>query len=217
MTRKELLQSLETEKDPIGATLAYIRNEMSGLVRHDLDAKNNGWDPFEYPESGYIWHEAEGILLEAAGVEDLDDIEGIYDDTYADLVDAIGTMLEGDEDMAISALVEAWETMVDDGEMDEIEMAQSLIEQVEGTRQGWDMSAEDAECHPEIAAMIGLQIDPYTHHEPTDEEMAEADMLWEAWGRVVGEAARRWLADHPEARKAAYAEAGAVDPDEEEE
>lgn len=107
MTRQELLQRLETEKDPIGATIAYIRQEMSGLIRHDLDAKNNGWDPYEYPESGYIWHEAEAILLEAAEVEDLDEIEGVYDDTYAELVDAIGTLLEGDEDMAIAALVEA--------------------------------------------------------------------------------------------------------------
>lgn len=210
MTRKELLQNLETEKDPIGATLAYIRNEMSGLVRHDLDAKNNGWDPFEYPESGYIWHEAESILLEAAGVEDLDDLEGIYDDAYADLVDAIGTMLEGDEDMAISALVEAWNETVDEG-FGETEMAQSLIEQIEGGCQGWDASVEDAEDHPDIALMIGL--DPEAEPEDPD----EMEDLWETWGRVVGEAARRWLANHPEARKAAYAEAGAVDPDEEEE
>ena len=122
------------------------------------------------------------------------------------------------ENMAIEALVEAWDLDVLHGEIDEIEMAQSLIEQIEGGRQGWDMSAEDAETHPDIALMIGLQIDPYTEVEdPTDEDIAEADRLWEAWGRVVGEAARRWLADHPEAHKSAYAEAGAVDPDEEEE
>lgn len=97
MTRKELLQSLETEKDPIGAVLAYIWKEESGYIRHDIDAQNNGWDPYEDPESGYTWREAESILLEAAGVEDLDEIEGIYDDTYTTLVDAIGTMLESDE------------------------------------------------------------------------------------------------------------------------
>lgn len=107
------------------------------------------------------------------------------------------------ERMAIEALVEAWDAVVDSGDMSEIEMAESLTDQVEGGAQGWDMSVEDAEDHPEIAAMIGL--DPEADPE-TDEEMERWEAAAEAWGRVVGEAARRWLASHPEAAQAAREE-----------
>lgn len=87
MTRAELVASLETEKDPIGAVIGYIKAEMPELVRRDVDAWNDGWDIYNYPE-GYVWGAAESILLEAAGVEDLSEIEGIYDDTYNALHEA---------------------------------------------------------------------------------------------------------------------------------
>lgn len=141
------------------------------------------------------------------------DIEDIDTETRDQLWDMVVEAYYGPrpapeaEQKAIEALVEAWDLDVLHGEIDEAEMAESLTLQVEGGEQGWDMSAEDAETHPDIALMIGLQIDPYTEVEdPTDEDMAEADRLWEAWGRVVGEAARRWLANHPEAAQAAREE-----------
>lgn len=107
--------------------------------------------------------------------------------------------MEDNERKAVNMLAKAWDTMVGNmaGDMDEIEMAQSLINQIEGGCQGWDMSVEDAEDHPEIAALVGLDMDA----DPDEQEDA-----WEAWGRVVGEAARRWLANHPEAAKEAREE-----------
>lgn len=221
MTRAQLIANLQTEKDPIGAVIDYIKTEMPGLVRHDIDAWNNGWDIYNYPE-GQVWGIAERALLEAAGVDDLSEIEGIYDDTYDALYEATIALIVGEPDIseddlddtiaeevatemseqkAIEALTKAWDAVVDSGDISEIEMAESLTDQVEGGTQGWDMSIEDAEDHPEIAAMIGL--DPEADPEDPD----EMEDLWEAWGRVVGEAARRWLANHPEAAQAAREEA----------
>lgn len=86
-----------TTYDPMVALVRCIRDEMPGLVRHDLDAKNNGWDPYEDPESGYVWQEAERRLLEAAGVEDLEDI---CDSAYDDLCEATWNLLldDGEEE-----------------------------------------------------------------------------------------------------------------------
>lgn len=100
MTREQLVTSLETEKDPIGAIIAYIQKEESGYIRHDLDAQNNGWDPYEYPEEGYVWQEAVHILSEAAGVEDIldtDDIDDAWVDLYDDLCEATWDLLLDDD------------------------------------------------------------------------------------------------------------------------
>lgn len=94
---------------------------------------------------------------------------------------------------AVAGLVAAWEALVAEGEMDEAELAETLAEQVDGNTQGWDSSAEDAEAHPELAALVGLdpEADPQT-----DEEEERWETAAEAWGRVVGEAARQWLDAH---------------------
>lgn len=94
---------------------------------------------------------------------------------------------------AVAGLVAAWDAMVADGEMDEAEMAETLVEQLDASTQGWDASMDDAESHPGLAALVGL--DPEADPE-TDEELAAQDEAAEAWGRVVAEAARQWLAAH---------------------
>lgn len=99
---------------------------------------------------------------------------------------------------AMAGLVAAW----DEIEMGRAEMAATLVEQVDGNTQGWDHSMEDAEDHPELAALVGL--DPWA--DPgTDEEEERWEAAAEAWGRVVAEAARRWLAAHPEEEEEARA------------
>lgn len=90
------------------------------------------------------------------------------------------------EGVAVAGLVAAWDAMVAEGEMDEMELAQSLAEQADGGCQGWDSSMEDAESHPELALLVGL--------DPESED--DQDEAMEAWGRVVGEAARQWLRQH---------------------
>lgn len=101
---------------------------------------------------------------------------------------------------AVAGLVAAWNELVAENDMDEVEMATTLVEQLDGSTQGWDGSMEDAEEHPDLAELVGL--DPEADPE-TDEEMAAWDEAAEAWGRVVTEAARQWLGDHPEAWMAA--------------
>jgi len=105
---------------------------------------------------------------------------------------------------AVAGLVAAWDALVDSGDMDGAEMAATLVEQTEGGRQGWDTSVEDAESHPELAALVGLDMGMDAELEDPDEQ----EEAWEAWGRVVGEAARRWLADHPRAEAMARAQMG---------
>lgn len=97
------------------------------------------------------------------------------------------------EEKAVAGLVAAWDELVDDGEMDETEMAESLEEQLDANTEGWDTSVEDAEAHPDLAALVGLDPD-------TDTDPDEMEDRWETWSRVVAEAARRWLDGHPEAR-----------------
>lgn len=89
---------------------------------------------------------------------------------------------------AVAGLVAAWDALVAEGGMDEAELAETLVEQLDGSTQGWDGSMEDAEEHPELAALVGLDLE-----DPDEQEDA-----WEAWGRVVAEAARQWLAKHPD-------------------
>ena len=95
------------------------------------------------------------------------------------------------ERKAVAGLVAAWDALVAEGGMDEAELAGTLVEQLDGSTQGWDGSMEDAEANPELAALVGL--DPEADPE-TDAEMAAWDEAVERWGRVVAEAARQWLA-----------------------
>ena len=88
----EAYYTIDPDTDPVGAVVAHIQRHAAGLVRHDLDAKNNGWDPYEDPESGYVWQEAERQLLAASGDEELDD------DTYDALCEATWSLLLDDEE-----------------------------------------------------------------------------------------------------------------------
>lgn len=55
-----------------------------GAWRKDLDAVNEGWDPYEYPESGYIF----AAVLKTTGITF--DSDG---DTYMELCDTLADML----------------------------------------------------------------------------------------------------------------------------
>lgn len=129
---------------------------------------------------------------------------GIWPTPEHEAADVDGAMdwLELAETEAAAGLVTAWDALVAEGDMDEAEMAETLVEQLDGSTQGWDGSVEDAEAHPELAALVGLDL------EADPEDPDEMEDRWEAWGRVVAEAARRWLADHPEAEAEARAEMG---------
>lgn len=104
------------------------------------------------------------------------------------------------EEAAVAGLVAAWNAMVAEGETTETEMAMGLVDQLGQATQGWSAGMEeDAEANPELAALVGLA-------EGMDDE--EWDTAWERWEAVEQEAARRWLADHPEAAEAAREEMG---------
>lgn len=84
---------------------------------------------------------------------------------------------------AIQRLLENWRSLVDNGDFSAEEMIESLTEQVEHTSQGWDCSTEDLEEDPELAEMLGYDIDSMT------------DDQWNEWQEIVTEAAKIYLGE----------------------
>lgn len=82
------------------------------------------------------------------------------------------------KEKAIEKLIANWERLVAEGDMEPEAMAESLRDQVSGYM---DLSAEDLEGDPELAEMMGYNID-----DMTDEQVDE-------WKEVVEEAAKRYL------------------------
>lgn len=81
----------------------------------------------------------------------------------------------------IERLISNWKDLVDTGAFTEEDLHNSLEMQVEHSGQGWDMSLEDLEADPEMAEMMGYDIDNMT-----DEQVDE-------WQEIVKEAASRYL------------------------
>lgn len=81
---------------------------------------------------------------------------------------------------AIERLVQNWKQLVQNGDLEEQEMIESLKEQVNGGCQGWDSSLEELETDPELAEIMGYG------EELTDEQESE-------WLGIVIEAAKRYL------------------------
>lgn len=115
--------------------------------------------------------------------QDIEDLMEMAEREQAEL-DAEPSKVESGEEIAINGLMNAWTESVTAGDFTHEDMAQSLTEQVERNCQGWDSSAEEMECHPELAKAMG--IDP---EDPTDEQIDE-------WLGVVTEAAKRWLKEN---------------------
>lgn len=84
-------------------------------------------------------------------------------------------------EQAIERLIADWSELVASGEIDAEELRNSLTEQAECNCQGWDSSMEDLEGDPELANIMGYNID-----DMTDEQVDE-------WTQIVTEAARRYL------------------------
>lgn len=107
---------------------------------------------------------------------------------------------------AMERLVAAWDAEMAqmDAESGERESwVDTMVAQLAEGTQGWDAAPEDAEAHPELARMVGLDMDA----EDTDPDAAED--AWARWEKVVADAARTWLERHPadaDAAKARWAE-----------
>lgn len=73
----------------IHSMVLAMAEENAGWVRRDRDAMNEGWDPYAYPEDGYL---LDGILDR---VEiDMDTDEGM--DLYSILTDEVADYLGGE-------------------------------------------------------------------------------------------------------------------------
>lgn len=76
--------------DLVRAVTEYAEANM-GWVRKDRDAINEGWDPREDPESGYLFEE---VLLHVCPDADMDDDDCM--DMYSCLIDTVADYLDGE-------------------------------------------------------------------------------------------------------------------------
>lgn len=82
---------------------------------------------------------------------------------------------------AIGVLVGSWKQLVASRDMMEVEMIESLHEQLQGGIQAWDMCDLELEEHPDLAPMLGYDMDDMTSGQVNE------------WRGIVTEAVRRYL------------------------
>lgn len=64
-------------------TIEQFAQQSPALVRHDLDAANNGWDPYTFPEDSVLFQ----AYVESTGI----DPDG---DEAMELLDRVGEVLQ---------------------------------------------------------------------------------------------------------------------------